>query len=167
MWRTSFAQRGFGSARLRVAEPTDLGVLVDAESFKVAVAFHLAGSHNATHSPEALLYRQDCGDRTRRFSFGVLPVSLSAALPCAVQVGERDKPALKTIPAPKPSCKNEVRDTVRRGDNRDESEHVKKIPKVKPLDQGGQEKYDRGEAGKQVEKGLYVQILHGQSSNPI
>ena len=156
MWSTSFAQRGFGPARVRVAELADLGVLVDAESFKVAVAFHLSGSHNATHSPEALFYRQDSRDRARRFPFSILPVSLNVALPCAVQVGERDKPALKTIPAPKPSCKNEVRDTVCRGDKRDEQEHVKKIPKIKALNQGRKEKYDRGETGKQVEEGLHV-----------
>ena len=96
----SFAQAASWSARIGVAKLPNLGVSIDAKAFKVAVAFRLASYHDTAYAAEVLFNGQDCGDRSGGVPISILPVCLNVALPCTIQVGERDKPAPKRLPAP-------------------------------------------------------------------
>jgi len=156
----SISEGGLRFARVRVAEPPDLGVLVNAESFKVTVAFHFTGAHDTTHAPEALFDRQHRGDGSGCLAFGVFPVRLNVALPCAVQVGKRNKPALKTLPAPEPFHEDADKKQVGGNYLRDGPHEVEKALHVQPAGRGNAEPDQAGEHQEDEEKRLEVQILH-------
>ena len=78
------SQTCFRFASVGVAELMNLSFFVDAETFDIAVAFHLGGPHDATNAPEGLMDREYDGNRPRRLAFGILPVRLNLPLPRAV-----------------------------------------------------------------------------------
>lgn len=167
MGRTTVAQAGLRFARVGITKLPNLSFFVDAEAFNVTVAFHFGGPHNATHVREGLLDRKYHGNRARRLPFGIFPVRLNLALPSAVQVRKRNKPALQAFPAPAPLHEKADKKKVGSHDFWDRPHEINEVLHVEPAGRGDAKPYQPREYHENEEKRLQFQVLHDQPSNPM
>ena len=128
MWRTSISNASFRLAGIGVAQPPNLCFAVDTESLQKAVAFHLRCTHYTAHFAETLSYRQNYRDGVRSVSMCIFPIGLNMPPPRAIQIWERNEPALKVLAAPQPGSENCVGDHVGGCDERYEFDNIYEVP---------------------------------------